>query len=221
MIIAVSMRVVSNDTYPETRDAISNDWVKLLDQLPVTPVFVPNALSDPAAYLQDIGAKGLILTGGDNLAPLPYEPGSNRVESSRDRTENTLLSSAIERRLPVLGVCRGLQMVNVHFGGGLVRDLSFTGQHVNSKHSVKIVSSPPWGNWDVEQIVTNSYHNQGVLLSDLASELSAFAVASGDVVEGLCHPDLPLVAIQWHPERENPAAEQDQALLQRWISQCE
>lgn len=221
MIVAVSMRVVENSTYPEIRDAISHDWVRLLDTLPVTPVFVPNVLSNPAAYLRDIGAKGLILTGGGDLGPLPDEPNHKELTPDRDRTENELLTSAVDRGLPVLGVCRGLQVLNVHFGGGLVRDLSSTGQHVDIEHELEIVASPPWGNLGAKHLITNSFHSQGVCLSNLAPELKAFAMASGDVVEGLYHPDLPVLAVQWHPERPNPASKQDQALLQHWIAQCE
>jgi putative glutamine amidotransferase len=221
MIIAVSMRVMVNSAYPEVRDAISHDWVRTLDALSVTPVFVPNVLRDPAAYLSTVDARGLILTGGDDLGPLPGEPGEQAAPNERDRTETALLTSALQSGLPVLGVCRGLQLINVHFGGALVRDLSPVGEHVNVLHTVEIVASTPSGNQYPKQVVTNSYHSQGVRLSGLAPELKPFAVASGDVVEGLCHPDLPVLAVQWHPERQNPASEFDRGLLKEWLGQCE
>ena len=221
MIIAVSMRVVANNTYPELRDTISHDWVRVLDSLRVTPVLVPNVLLDPAAYLREIGAKGLILTGGDNLGPLPGEPTDQQAPTDRDRTETALLASTINLGLPVFGVCRGLQLVNVHFGGGVSRQLTGIGPHVASEHSVEIIAAPPLGELRLEHIVTNSYHNQGVFLQSLASDLTAFAVASGGLVEGLYHPELPVLAIQWHPERPNPASQLDLALLQSWLSLCE
>lgn len=221
MIVAVSMRVVENSTYAERRDAISHDWVRILDALPVTPVFIPNALADPAEYLRQVGAKGLILTGGDDLGPLPGETGDQAIPDQRDRTERSLLTAALDQEMAVLGVCRGLQVVNVYFGGGLQRQLAESGQHVNKHHPVEIVEPPPWGDPGLDQLITNSYHSQGVCLSQLASELKAFAVASGDVVEGLYHPRLPVVAVQWHPERPNPASDQDRALLEHWIAQCE
>ena len=221
MIIAVSMREVTNNTYPEVRDSISHDWVRTLDALAITAVFVPNALRNPAAYLRAVGARGLILTGGDNLGQLPDEPSESTPPSERDRTEIALLNCAFDHRLPVLGVCRGLQLVNVYFGGGLVRDLSSFGQHVNVLHKLEIAPPPHLVGQYVDEVVTNSFHSQGVCLSGLAPDLKAFAIASDDVVEGLYHPSLPVLAVQWHPERQNPASELDQALLKDWIARCE
>ena len=160
------------------------------------------------------------MTGGDDLGPLPGEPGEQAAPNERDRTERALLATALDSGLPVLGVCRGLQLINVHFGGGLVRDLGPVGQHRNVLHSVEIIASDLSGNHHPEQVVTNSYHGQGVCLSGLAPALKPFAVASGDVVEGLRHPCLPVLAVQWHPERENPASEFDDTLLRDWLSQC-
>jgi putative glutamine amidotransferase len=220
MIIAVSMRVVANSTYPEQRDAISHDWVSFLEQVSVTPVFVPNTLRDPSAYMDRVGARGLILTGGDDLGKLPGEPHTVSPPSERDLTERALLSHAISQDLPVLGVCRGLQVINVFFGGALDRDLSSLGRHVNTTHPVDIVSAPSESINQVGEAVTNSYHNQGVLSSGLAPELKAFALASGNLVEGLYHPERDIVAIQWHPERPNPAADLDRALFQDWLARC-
>ncbi len=221
MIIAVSMRIVASATYHEQRDAISHDWVSFLEHMSVTPVFVPNTLRDPSGYLDRVGARGLILTGGDDLGKLPGEPYTLSSPSERDQTERTLLSHAISQDLPVLGVCRGLQVINVYFGGALDRDLDSLGRHVNTTHPVDIVSKPSANAQDIGEVVTNSYHSQGVVLTGLAPELEAFALSPGNVVEGLYHPERDIVAIQWHPERPNPAADLDRALFQDWLVRCD
>ena len=187
----------------------------------VTPVFVPNTLRDPSGYLDRVGARGLILTGGDDLGKLPGEPYTLSSPSERDQTERTLLSHAISQDLPVLGVCRGLQVINVYFGGALDRDLDSLGRHVNTTHPVDIVSKPSANAQDIGEVVTNSYHSQGVVLTGLAPELEAFALSPGNVVEGLYHPERDIVAIQWHPERPNPAADLDRALFQDWLVRCD
>ena len=73
MIVAVSMRVVANSTYPETRDSISHDWIRFLYQLGVSPLLVPNILTKPIQYLQRIDVCGIILTSGNNISPHPNQ----------------------------------------------------------------------------------------------------------------------------------------------------
>ncbi len=221
MIIGVSMRVTGSTTYPEPRDAISQDWIGFLDAMSVTPVPVPNTLRGPASYLQAIQARGLILTGGDDLGPLPGEVDGEVPHSHRDATERALLVDALERGLPVFGVCRGLQLINVCLGGSLVRDLAPLAQHVNVHHSVEVVSPPYHELKDVKRVVTNSYHSQGVVLGGLAPQLRAFAVAEGEVVEGLQSHDRQVLVVQWHPERPNPASDFDRELIRGWLARCE
>ena len=86
MIIAVSMRVTESPNHAALRDAISHDWMRLLASLDVTPVPVPNVLPDPAAYLRVVGARGLILTGGEDIGPMAGESGADQAPPTRDRT---------------------------------------------------------------------------------------------------------------------------------------
>ena len=221
MILAVSMRIVSNDTYPEQRDAISHDWINFLEEMGVTPVFVPNLLHDPVDYIKQIGASGLILTGGNDIGAIPLETRKHLLKpSQRDSTEHTLLSHSVANNLPIFGVCRGLQMINIFFDGGLTRDLSSVGTHANTKHKVEIVQQLSSRMREIDSVITNSYHNQGVLLRTLSPHLKAFALAAGDVVEGLYHPNKDIVAVQWHPERPNPASDLDHTLFEDWLTRC-
>jgi len=220
MIIAVSMRITVNDEYFEMRDAISHDWVKTLERLVVTPLLIPNSLRDPARYLETLRPQGLLLTGGNDVGPLPGESEGNTIASPRDSTEIALLETGLRNRVPIFGVCRGLQVINSYFGGRVVRDLGRIGPHVNVHHPIEIVARPFRSMGALQEVITNSYHKQGVSLDGLSPNLRAFALAAGDVIEGLYHPNLPIVAVQWHPERENPAADLDRALLEDWLAKC-
>jgi putative glutamine amidotransferase len=224
MIIAVSMRSVGGPSDAEPRDAISHDWIQCVSRLGAIPLLVPNGLPDPAGYAKAFGARGLLLTGGEDLGPLPGEAGAAAPLTPRDRTERALLESAVRGRLPVFGVCRGMQLINVSFGGSLSRNLAAesagNGSHVGAHHEVAIVEPRAQALAGADRVVTNSYHAQGVTLSRLAPSLRAFALAHGEVVEGLRHAELPVIGIQWHPERDNPAAAFDQALLSGWLAQC-
>jgi len=220
MIIAVSMRIVKNPTYYELRDAISHDWVKLLDALSVTPVFIPNVLQDPVEYIHRINARGLLMTGGDNVGPLPENSQAMDYANARDFTEITLLDYAISEKIPIFGVCRGLQLINSYFDGKVECDIGSDGRHVNVQHEIEIVTAPFPKVELNKRWVTNSYHGQGVKIDGVTPEMDVFALAGGGIVEGLYHKNLPVLAVQWHPERDNPAFELDKVLLEGWLAQC-
>ncbi len=206
MIIFVSMRSSDSATYIEHRDAISHDWLRFFSAVGIVPVLVPNAMENPLGLLDALPGAGLLLTGGDDIADNP-----------RDRTERLLLAAAIERRLPVFGTCRGLQMINVTFGGGIARREG--DGHVAKEHDVEVTDSLE-GCLPIGTVKVNSFHNDCVLEEGLAGELRAFAMAPRGIVEGLYHPSLPITAVQWHPERVNPGHALDDLLLKRWFSQC-
>ena len=218
MIVAVTMRMLAHTTYVELRDAISHDWTRKLEGLGVTPVFVPNVLRDPVDYVRRIGAAGIILTGGESFS---CGAAGMPMGTARDRSEALLVGYARRERVPLFGVCRGLQLINVLSGGTVSDDLAKGASHVNVMHPVRIVDAPTNGRGAVADIETNSFHERAVFLRDLAPDLKPFALAAGDVVEGLYHADLPVIAVQWHPERHNPAADFDDRLLQGWLAQCE
>ena len=105
--IALSMRVTEAPDYKEPRDALSHDLSALFDAWGMLPVPVPNTLSEPATFLDELSPDLLVLTGGDDLGGT----------SERDETEKRLFAGALERNLPVLGICRGMHLINDHFGG--------------------------------------------------------------------------------------------------------
>jgi putative glutamine amidotransferase len=213
-LVAVTMRSAPADSYVEERDALSHDMSRLLFVRGLVPILVPNTTPDPVAFLAASGARALMLTGGDDLGPLGGTEGP-ASPSLRDTMEHRLLMGALERGLPVLGICRGLQLVNVAFGGGLTRrldDVVPQERHVGGTHAVTLV--------DGGQADVNSFHASGVVGGQLAAGLRATAVTAGGVVEALEHPTLPVAAVQWHPERPGPSAALDDAILARWIAAC-
>ncbi len=217
MIVLVSTRVVENASYPETRDALSHDWGRLFGALDIVPVLVPNSLPDPTVFLSALDPGGLLLTGGDDLGR-GLDEVSGPAASPRDATEDALLAGALACGLPILGVCRGLQVINRHFGGRVARGLSEP--HVAVTHEIEMVA-PRGGIAAGARIPVNSYHNDGVLADGVGRELAPFAVSAGGVVEGLAHQSLPVTAIQWHPERDNrDAAAFDRALIGEWLARC-
>lgn len=202
MILLVSMRIVENSTYPDRRDALSHDWGAFFQAYGFIPILVPNSLCDVSPYFE-LGAKGLLLTGGDSL-------GNIGQPTDRDRTEEALIQHALSRKMPILGVCRGLQMLNRFFAGSQVQ--TSNGAHVG-QHAVRLSTG--------ETLTVNSFHDDVVTTATLSKDLIPFAESDDGAIEAVRHPVHPILGIQWHPERPSPSADYDQHLIQKWKTQCD
>lgn len=192
MRIAVTQRVEWVLGYNERRDCLDQQWATLLEQLDLDMIAVPNGLKDPQGWAARQQVAGLVLTGGNDLAHLP---GASRSAPERDSTERALLSLASRNQLPVLGVCRGMQMLNVFLGGSLIP----VANHVAVRHSVSALNDNPLFKAYRE---VNSFHDWGIGEGDLAPDLSAQVCAGDGTIEAFTHHHLPWTGLMWHPERE-------------------
>jgi gamma-glutamyl-gamma-aminobutyrate hydrolase PuuD len=188
--VALSMRIVDASGYHEPRDAISHDWLRRVAAWGMTPVLVPNILADVSAFLDAAHPRLLILTGGDD----PGAPGE------RHATESRLIDYALLRALPILGVCRGLQVLNLRFGGRLTEIAG----HVATMHEIA-VDAPFRDAYGAHETV-NSYHALGITPDGLAGALAPFARDASGAIEGAYHRAHPLVGLMWHPERAGAPA---------------
>ena len=217
MRFGLSMRVVQADGYDEPRDAISHDWLRWLSKLGHLGIPLPNISNSPAGLLDEMNIDALVLTGGNDVVPRPGAEDDTAKE--RTRNEFALIEDAIARQIPILGTCRGLHIVNLYFGGSVISDLC-EGPfdcHVAQNHTVFL--DRYWSQLTGEDaILTNSFHNQALTENELSDHLRAFARSNDGIVEGLVHPDHAIVAVQWHPERPNPATNFDINLLDSVLS---
>lgn len=202
------MRCVKNDIYSETRDALSREWTEYMAKIMPKAILIP-VLNDPDAVLntvKNLKIDGVILSGGNDW-------GS---DFKRDATETKLFKYAFKRKLPILGVCRGFQVVNLLTGGKLQKNIKcISGEnHAGIIHNIHIGEKSPFRKIaGKDEIRVNSYHDQGFLLEDLSPKLKAFALSPKGVVEGYYHITYPIIGIQWHPERKNPSANFDKKLI--------
>ena len=149
------------------------------------------------------GCAGLLLPGGGDLEPWRYgqeDRACRNLEPDRDAAELALLAWFTDRRLPVLGICRGLQTVNVFFGGTLRQEVPghVGGGTEDGRHAVRTAPSLLRLLCGAEAVV-NSAHHQAA--DRLGAGLEAVQWAGDGVVEALRHWTLPVWAVQWHPER--------------------
>lgn len=205
--IAVTMRVDVHAAYGERRDALDQRWMILLQSLGLLPVPVPNGLARLDDWVQALGISGLLLTGGNDVG-LPG--GRTASAPERDGTEGRVLVLARQRRWPVLGVCRGLQMMNVHCGGGL----SAVDGHVAVRHDVLgVPDALPRFFAHASTRAVNSYHGCSIAAPDLAAELAPVYQDAQGWIEAVEHRQLPWAGIMWHPEREPALDAPDRHLL--------
>jgi putative glutamine amidotransferase len=184
------------DTVPgraERRDALDQRWAELLDGAGFVPVPVPNRLADPAAFVAELGLHMLIFSGGNDIDGLA---GATNTAPERDTTERRLLDAAAAARLPVLGVCRGMQSM-LHADGATLRRAD---GHVAKPHAIEVVAANPWPVRSGR--VVNSYHDWAVVPADIGPSFVPFALAPDGTVEAAFHRDLRQVCVMWHPERE-------------------
>ncbi|HUY17364.1 MAG TPA: gamma-glutamyl-gamma-aminobutyrate hydrolase family protein [Acidimicrobiales bacterium] len=154
---------------------------------------------------------GLVLTGGADVDPANYRQAPDTdlgvLEPERDEWEMALLAAAHAKDLPVLAICRGLQLVNVVFGGTLRQhvELDEGAGHPQwdvdgheTTHSVNVVEGSTISRLFPDEIGVNSLHHQ--VVDAVGEGLVVSAKAPDGVVEGLETPDGRIVAVQWHPE---------------------
>ena len=219
----VSLRVVEHTLHKERSDQISHDWIQFLEDHGIIPILIPNTYTDIFSFVDNFRINLLLLSSGNNIGPLRIKENNfniSDVSVERDETERKLIDYALKNKIPILGVCRGMQMLNIYFGGQLERDLSpFYSEkkaHVTEKHMLRIENKSLQGILKSNHFFTNSYHNQAVSLKGIAKELKSFATADDIIVEGFYHPKHHVIGIQWHPERTQPSSRFDELILQAW-----
>ena len=191
MLVYVSQRVDVYSYIGERRDALDGRWHKLLGDAGFRILPVPNDENQVELWLKDYPPSGILLSGGNT----PSIYGGAAPE--RCKTDNVLMDFAIDNKVPVVGVCRGMQSIALYFGGSLKK----VDGHVRTRHKLR---------GKIENCV-NSYHEYAVDV--LPDEFSITARAEDGVIEAISHKILPIAGFMWHPEREEVFSRSDIKLI--------
>ena len=171
---------------------------------------VAEAGGEPVAqYLPEVSTDydGLILCGGNDIDPKYYQQeinGAVNIDSARDTREFDLLRAFVEAKKPILGICRGYQLINVFFGGSLHQHIPQAELHTNKQdfylaHNITAMENSVLHRLYGENFSVNSCHHQAV--DRLGENLVATSLWENSCVESYEHTTLPIYGVQFHPER--------------------
>ena len=209
MSIAITQRVETFEAYGEKRDCLDQEWTHLIDAACLDLLIIPNTLNSIEHWLENKNIEGMISTGRNDLSHLPDAKNS---DINRDKTEKEILHWVSKRKIPLLGVCRGMQFMNCFLSGSL----SKVKNHSGNSHSIEIFNNKIL---PIKSLFVNSYHNWAIKRKDLSPSLKAVAIAEDGTIEAVEHHDLPWLGIMWHPERENISQNSNNVkLIKRFFS---
>lgn len=206
--VAVTQRSMENPSYHEVRDALDVNWGGFMEGAGLVPVLLPTNYAAFSDFFSITEIRGLLLTGGNGLGRLDGSPLSLR----RDIFEKDLLHFALNRNLPVLGVCRGAQVIADFFGSEFRR---VTEAHVRTRHKLVTEGCSKYGGLLAPVKDANSFHDYAI--STLPPEIRAVVRSEDGVIEAIEHIRMPVLGIMWHPEREAPFRDEDLSLFRRFF----
>jgi putative glutamine amidotransferase len=204
--IGLTQRVEVVPSYGERRDCLDQNWARFLLEAGLLPVPLSNAVADVAVYVEALELDGVVLTGGNDPSSLS---GARNTAPERDRFESLLVTHCRERKLPLIGVCRGMQVLNLELGG----TLDPASDHVATRHAISF--EQPIGEDPPTEV--NSYHDYAIPDGGLGEGLALVARCGDGTVEAVRHRDGLLHGLMWHPEREQPFRAWDLAFFSRTL----
>ena len=186
MIIFISSNVKKHfNTYV---DFLDYNWIKYFEKKNYNFHIIPNSKKNFLKISKKIKPNLIILAGGNDLFH------NNKYVKNRLKVEKDLINYGISKKIPILGVCRGMQLINHFFEG----KISKVKGHMRKKNRIifkqKIFSK--------KYIDITSYHNYGIKKKDMASKFDALATDKNENIEMFKHKKLNILGVMWHPERE-------------------
>ena len=200
--IAVSMGQIYLNKRNETRDFIDNKLILFLKKCFSCQIFLISNISnnskknilDLKQYLIKNRINFIVLSGGTNV-------GENKL---RDLTENILLKYALNNRIKLLGICRGMQFINLYFKGKLKK----IKEHVGRKKKIYSLEGK-------QTRIVKCYHNYGI--QSLGNSLKKIYKSSDGEIESILHINKRILGIMWHPERSKNFHNDDLRLIKNFI----
>lgn len=200
-IIGVTPRLQKDDNKEILQ--VNTLYLKALTERKMVPLILP--FNDVELTKILIFCDGFLVIGGNDLEPKHYKEEnaglSKGIDERLDKIDELVINYAIKAQKPVLGICRGLQSINVFMGGSLYQDIEtakLSHPHQDKKHPVKREALTKLTSQLPSEFTINTFHHQAI--KDLAPNFKVI-FRHDNIIEGIEHEHLPIIAFQWHPER--------------------
>jgi len=205
--IAISQRLQEIVEYNETREALDVRWGQLLYSANLIPVAIPT-LIPIETFLKEVKVDGFILSGGNDLSQVTQ----SHLSKTRDNLERKIIQFSIDKKIPLLGVCRGMQIIGNYFG----LTLKPINNHSGTSHEIQyLISHDPLIDLLIMNVKRNSYHDYA--LENTNSDLLTVARSMDGAIEAIKHKNFPIFAHMWHPERNKPFLDEDVLFLKKFF----
>ena len=213
---------------------IPDAYCRAVERTGAVPIILPRVTDKETIAHMLSRVDGLIIPGGFDIEPKHFgqqpHPALGKVFPNLDLFQLELVRRAAARKMPMLGVCRGAQLINVAFGGSLYQDIpsSFpdstlvhtqTGIHFATDHEVRFTPGSRLHNLFGPSIQVNSRHHQSIFKAGEGIKITA--TAPDGVIEGAEHQSLPIDLVQWHPEMMTLTDDTMMPLFERLTRACQ
>ena len=195
--IGISSRLYQNQF--EIRDSISIEWykfIKIISDKKINFIILPNIGKEISSYIKNNNINRLILSGGEDIG----------IYKNRDITEREIIKYSLKYKIPLIGICRGMQFIYKYFGGNLVKLKN--NSHVRKSHKVLI---------DGKEIMVNSYHNYVIEKKNFKKKFKTIALSKDNFIEAFKLTDYPIYGIMWHPERQKKIKTFDKKFFEKFL----
>ena len=218
-----------NKELSRSKHYVNVDYVNAILNANALPVLIP--VNDNDEYLNELMKRidGLLVTGGEDVNPMVYHESYHFLQGEscleRDMFDIGIIRKCIENKKPILGICRGLQVINVALAGTLYQDISEVSQDVYNHRQKEEKYYPIHYIYNEEgsflysifgeKCAVNSFHHQ--CIKELGKGLKAVSSSDDGVVEAIEHVSLPIYATQFHPEMMAEKNKDMQSIFKQFV----
>ena len=198
----IGLAAAENPKLLPGKHIVNTTYVSAIIAAGGTPLLIP--VDPDASRVQEYIPllDGLLVPGGEDVSPLLYgqdpAPQVTYINADKDNMELALIQQAAERKLPVFGICRGMQMIQLYFKGELQPHFDVLHHQRDHVHRIHLSSRSWLHALMAPDAEVNSFHHQRIVTPQ--AQLRVDATAEDGTIESFHHEDLPVYGVQWHPE---------------------